>query len=197
MGQCSFGGSKEHSGHCGRSACIAVKLSFTIEAKLIRVRALSLTGLALLMSDNLTFMMGKFEATFPTDRQYSDNHLWLQKHEDVYRVGLTAYSVRLLQDVYFLDWTVDAGVEVRRKQEIGEVESSKALSSLYAPVEGFLLEFNEELLDDPSAINTDSYGSGWLYSMRTESPLLTAEEYLQELDKSWEHAQRTIKGQIN
>jgi glycine cleavage system H protein len=149
------------------------------------------------MADDLVFMMGKFEAKFPHDRQYSDNHLWLQRHGEVYRVGLTAYSVRLLQDVYFLDWTVDAGVEVRRKQEIGEVESSKALSSLYAPVDGVLVEFNEELLEDPSAINTDSYGSGWLYSMRTDSPLLSAEEYLQALDESWQHAQRTIKGQIN
>lgn len=149
------------------------------------------------MSDNLVFMMGKFEATFPRDRHYSDNHLWLKKHGEVYRVGLTAYSVRLLQDVYFLDWTVDAGIEVRKKQEIGEVESSKALSSLYAPVDGFLVEFNEELLDDPSAMNTDNYGAGWLYSMRTEAPLLNAEQYLAELDKSWEHAQRTIKGQIN
>lgn len=149
------------------------------------------------MSDDLVFMMGKFEAKFPTDRQYSDTHLWLQQHGEVYRVGLTAYSVRLLQDVYFLDWTIDPGVEVRRKQEIGEVESSKALSSLYAPVDGFLVEFNEELLDDPSAINTDNYGSGWLYSMRTESPLLDADGYLAALDESWEHAQRTIKGQVN
>lgn len=149
------------------------------------------------MSENLTFMMGKFEASFPTDRQYSDNHLWLQPHDDVYRVGLTAYSVRLLQDVYFLDWTVDAGVQVRRKQEIGEVESSKALSSLYAPVDGSLIAFNDELLDDPSAINTDSYGSGWLYTLRTNSPLLTPEQYVKELESGWEKAQRTIKGQVN
>lgn len=149
------------------------------------------------MSDKLTFMMGKFEANFPTDRMYSDNHLWLQQHEDVYHVGLTAYSVRLLQDVYFLDWTIDAGAQVRRKQEIGEVESSKALSSLYAPVEGTVVAFNEELLDDPSGINTDCYGSGWLYSMRTDSPLLTADEYLDSLDKAWKKAQGTIKGQVN
>ena len=149
------------------------------------------------MSDSLTFMMGKFEASFPTDRQYSDNHLWLQQHDDVYRVGLTAYSVRLLQDVYFLDWTIDAGAQVRRKQEIGEVESSKALSSLYAPVEGVLVAFNEELLDDPSAINTDSYGSGWLYTMRTDSPLLTAQQYIDALEPAWKKAQGTIKGQVN
>lgn len=149
------------------------------------------------MSDQLTFMMGKFEANFPTDRRYSDNHLWLQQHDDLWRVGLTAYSVRLLQDVYFLDWTVDAGAQVRRKQEIGEVESSKALSSLYAPVDGMLVEFNEELLEDPSGINTDSYGSGWLYTMRTDSPTLTADEYLAGLGDQWEKAQRTIKGQVN
>ncbi len=149
------------------------------------------------MSDDLIFMMGKFEARLPVDREYSDNHLWLQRHGELYRVGLTAYSVRLLQDVYFLDWTVDAGAEVRRRQEIGEVESSKALSSLYAPVDGLLVEFNEQLLDDPSAINSDNYGGGWLYSMQLTEPLLSPEEYLAELDRGWEKAQRTIKGQIN
>lgn len=144
-------------------------------------------------------MMGNFEALIPTDRLYSKRHLWLQPTDEanVYRVGLTAYSVRLLQDVYFLDWTVDAGTPVADRQDIGEIESSKAVSALYTPCEGVLLEFNAGVLDDPSAINTDSYETGWLYTLRTEAPLLTAEEYVQLLADVWDETQRTIKGQMN
>lgn len=149
------------------------------------------------MAEFLTFMMGQYEARVPTDRLYAKNHLWLKPVENRYQVGFTAYSVRLLQDVYFLDWTIDANTAVREKQEIGEIESSKALSSLFAPVDGTVLDFNELLLDDPSGINTDGYGQGWLFHFETEADLLTPQDYLKILEDGWEETQRMIKGQIN
>lgn len=149
------------------------------------------------MADDRIFMMGKFEARIPVDRLYSDNHLWLQSLGDTYRVGFTSYSVRLLQDVYFLEWNIEPNTSVRHKQEIGEVESSKALSSLYAPFEGTLVEFNQKLLDDPSTINTDNYGDGWLFEFRTAAGLMTPDEYVQLLDAGWEKTQQHLKGQIN
>lgn len=149
------------------------------------------------MSESLVFMMGKYEAFIPTDRLYSDNHLWLQEGPGGFRVGLTAYSVRMLQDVYFLDWSVDPDSRVRKKQEIGQIESSKAVSSLYAPADGKILEFNQVVLNDPSAINTDGYGAGWLYNFETSAKLLTGEEYVQLLGSKWEETQRIIKGQLN
>ena len=149
------------------------------------------------MSDALVFMMGKYEARVPTDRWYSDNHLWLQEGPGGFRVGFTAYSVRMLQDVYFLDWTVDPDTRVRKKQEIGQVESSKAVSSLFAPAEGKILEFNQVVLNDPSAINTDGYGAGWLFNFETGAKMLTAEEYVELLASKWEETQRIIKGQLN
>ena len=80
-------------------------------------------------------MMGEYRADIPSDRLYSLRHLWMQPESStLYRVGLTAYSVRLLQDVYFLEWSIDPGTVVADKQEIGEIESSKALSALYSPV---------------------------------------------------------------
>lgn len=158
----------------------------------------------------LIFPMGKFEARIPTDRMYSENHLWLQAEGDApevtpsssaspkrYRVGFTAYSVRLLQDVYFLEWSIDPHTVVRQKQEIGEIESSKAVSTLYAPVAGTILDFNERLLDDPSAINTDGYGKGFLFVMLTDAPLLTAEEYVKHLEAGWDKTEKLIKGQYN
>jgi glycine cleavage system H protein len=144
------------------------------------------------MSD-LTFLMGKFEARIPIDRLYSDNHLWLLPDGEpgCYRVGFTAYSVRLLQDVYFLEWSVDPHSVVYKKQDIGEIESSKAVSSLFAPADG------ERLLDDPSAINTDGYGNGWLFRLKSAAQFLTPDEYIQHLDAGWEKTQSLIKGQYN
>lgn len=149
------------------------------------------------MSDTLSFMMGKYEARIPTDRRYSENHLWLKTDDEGSRVGFTAYSVRLLQDVYFLDWTIDAGASVAKKQEIGQVESSKAVSSLYAPAPGRVLSFNDAVLRDPSVINTDGYGEGWLYRFESDVTFLSAEEYVAWLESKWEETQRMIKGQIN
>ena len=150
------------------------------------------------MSAPLKFLMGNFEAEFPTDRQYARNHMWAQPRGDVLRFGFTAYAVRLLQDVYFLDWTVDEGTQLAEKQEIGQIESKKAESSLYAPLAGTLVRFNQELLSDPSAINVDKYGSGWLLEMAAGQPaLLSPPEYIEHLTAVWEVTQRTIKGQMN
>ncbi len=156
------------------------------------------------MSDSLVFMMGKYEARFPTDRLYAKNHMWAQRLTtavdtlDRYRFGFSAYAVRLLQDVYFLEWGVDAGSQLTARQEFGAIESSKAESALYAPVAGLLTNFNEQLLSDPSMINVDTYGSGWLFEFACEeSELLTPADYLVHLEAAWKVAERTIKGQIN
>lgn len=152
------------------------------------------------MSDALTFMMGEFAATFPTDRQYAKNHMWAMPTagQNEYRFGFTAYAVRLLQDVYFLDWTVDEQVELRERQEIGSIESKKAESDLFAPMAGRLLRFSPAALRDPALINVDKYGEGWLFEMcGAGHPLLSAEDYLEHLEEVWVVTQRTIKGQLN
>ena len=145
------------------------------------------------------FMMGEFEAEFPDDRQYADNHMWAQLRDDgTIRFGFTAYAVRLLQDVYFLDWLIEAPASLELRQEIGSIESKKAESALYAPVAGQLTQFNEQLMADPSAINVDKYLGGWLFEMQSDDgTLLTATQYVELLDDVWEKTQRTIKGQLN
>lgn len=150
------------------------------------------------MSEPLIFMMGEFAAEFPSDRLYADNHMWALPHDGKIRFGFTAYAVRLLQDVYFLDWLLDAPARITHRQEIGSIESKKAESALYAPLAGELLCFNEQLLADPSAINVDKYGDGWLFELSADaSSLLTVEQYVSHLDAVWEKTQRTIKGQLN
>jgi glycine cleavage system H protein len=150
-------------------------------------------------SASLTFLMGNFAAEFPVDRQYAKNHMWAMKMDGgLFRFGFTAYAVRLLQDVYFLDWSVDQGVALAERQEIGQIESKKAESSLYAPIAGRLVRFNDELLSDPSAINLDKYDAGWLFEIEgTGETLLDPPGYIQHLTAVWEVTQRTIKGQMN
>jgi glycine cleavage system H protein len=150
------------------------------------------------MSDHFTFLMGKYEAHVPKDRLYAPSHMWFRVEGDAYRVGFTAFAVRLLQDVYFLDWTVEPGAVVAARQEIGEIESSKAVSTLHAPFDGTLLRFNRELMKDLTAINVDNYGAGWLFDFDPkESLLLTAEDYILRLEGTWSETQRQIKGQMN
>ena len=156
------------------------------------------------MPTSLTFMMGEFEAVFPTDRLYARNHMWAQRQDDgglgdgAFRFGFAAYAVRLLQDVYFLDWDLAAGVAVTARQEIGQIESQKAEASLYVPMPGKLTAFNEVLVKDPSAINVDKYGAGWLFEISGSSgDLLSPPDYLEHLAAVWEVTQRTIKGQMN
>ena len=149
------------------------------------------------MSGELTFLMGKFPAVLPGDLRYARNHMWCRVLEDRCRFGFTAYAVRLMQDVYFLDWQVNAGDAVQQLQQIGHLETSKAVSDLFAPVSGALLTFNAEVLKDPSAINVDTYGAGWLFEMTGDASVaMTVEEYHQFLDAGWANTQRILKGQI-
>lgn len=151
------------------------------------------------MSDHLVFMMGEFEAGFPTDRRYAKNHMWALEQGETVRIGFSAYAVRLLQDVYFLDWHVEPETQLRERQEIGFIESKKAESDLYCPLSGRLVRLNQALLADPSTINVDKYGEGWLLEIEPHATdvLLSPEEYLEHLEGVWEITQRTIKGQLN
>lgn len=150
------------------------------------------------MSEMVAFMMGEYRAEFPVDRLYADNHMWALPLEGVVRFGFTAYAVRLLQDVYFLDWAFDAPCDVTRRQEIGSIESKKAESALYSPIAGTLVRFNAQLMKDPSAINVDKYDQGWLLEIAgSAAELMSPQQYVVHLDKAWEKTQRTIKGQMN
>jgi glycine cleavage system H protein len=151
------------------------------------------------MSDSLSFMMGDFEAIIPCDRHYAKNHMWAEiKDDGLVRFGFSAYAVRLLQDVYFLEFSVEPLADLQNRQECGNIESKKAESGLYAPMSGKLIRINEQLLEDPSGINVDKYGQGWLMEMQGDaSEMLTAQQYIEHLTLAWDVAQRTIKGQAN
>ena len=150
--------------------------------------------------DPLTFMMGKFAAVLPGDRLYARNHMWaMESTPGRWRFGFTTYAIRLMQDVYFLSWSLDAGDSLSVSQEIGHIETSKAESDLFSPLAGTLVAFNDLLLKDPSAINVDGHLGGWLFDVECEdpTPLLDVMSYHQYLTDNWEKTQRLIKGKIN
>lgn len=147
-----------------------------------------------------SFAMGEFTAEFPRDRFYATNHMWASEvAAGIWRFGLTAYAVRLLQDVYFLDWELEPPAQVALRAHIGSIESKKAESDLYAPVAGSLAGINEKTLEDPSLINADTYGDGWLIELVADEvgQLLEPDGYAEHLIDAWQVAQRTIKGQSN
>jgi glycine cleavage system H protein len=150
------------------------------------------------MPESVTFMMGKFPAVLPADRRYCRNHMWCQPAEaQRSRFGFTSYAVRLMQDVYFLDWQVNSADVLDPKQLIGHIETSKAMSDLFAPAAGTLVRFNDELLKDPSAINVDTYGAGWLFEMDApEAETMDIVEYHGFLDANWEKTQNLLKGHM-
>jgi glycine cleavage system H protein len=155
------------------------------------------------MADSMTFLMGKFPAVLPGDLLYARNHLWAREvSANLWRFGFTTYAIRLMQDVYFLDCSISAGDPVTLLQEIGHIETSKAESDLFAPLGGTLHAFNQALLDDPSAINVDGHGAGWLYEIAVANPedakpLMDVAAYHKFLTETWENTQRLIKGKIN
>jgi glycine cleavage system H protein len=149
------------------------------------------------MADDLIFMMGRHETRIPGDRSYMANHMWLRTQGETRLIGLTAFVVRLLRQVYFLDWSIEAPAPVQRGQEIGTIESAKAVGSLFAPFTGTITRFNETLLDDPGIIHADPYGNGWLFEMAGDpGSTLSPEDYINLLEDRWQATQCSLRRQM-
>ena len=113
-----------------------------------------------------------------TGLRYSEEHEWLDVEQSPAKVGVSAVAADALGDVVYLDLP-EAGSEVTAGATCGEIESTKSVSDLYAPVTGTVVEVNQEAIDNPALVNEDPYGAGWLFTVEVsaEGPLLSAEEY--------------------
>ena len=116
--------------------------------------------------------------SLPEGLSYTAEHEWVAVDGDVARIGITDYAAEKLGDVVFVELPA-VGAAVTAGTVVGELESTKSVGELYAPVDGEVVEMNDAVVDDPSLVNSDPYGAGWLIAVRfTELPsLLTAEEY--------------------
>ena len=126
-------------------------------------------------------------ASLPTDYLYSAEHEWVNstdvKPGDVVRVGITQYAADQLGEIVYVELP-EVGTEAEAGDPCGEVESTKSVSDIYAPVSGEIVAVNEDLEDSAAIINDDPYGEGWIYEVRvTEAgPLMDAEAYAAEND---------------
>ena len=124
---------------------------------------------------------------FPENLLYTAEHEWVDwtpGTQDPLTCGITEYAADALGDIVYVDLP-EVGAAVTAGETCGEVESTKSVSDLYAPVTGEVTEINPAVVDDPALINSDPYGAGWLFKVRVESAenLLTAAKYA-ELTKS-------------
>jgi glycine cleavage system H protein len=109
--------------------------------------------------------------------RYSAEHEWVDSGSPV-KVGISQVAADALGDVVYVDLP-EAGSTITAGETCGEVESTKSVSDLYSPVSGEVAEVNQAAIDDPSLLNSDPYGAGWLFTVNVteEGKLLSAEEY--------------------
>jgi glycine cleavage system H protein len=104
----------------------------------------------------------------PSELRYSSDHEWAQLEGDDVRVGITDYAQDALGDVVFVDLP-KVGSAVEKGGVIGEVESTKSVSEIYAPVAGTIKAVNDALSTSPEFVNSDPYGTGWICEITTTS----------------------------
>jgi glycine cleavage system H protein len=120
----------------------------------------------------------------PEDLQYTKSHEWVRTEGDTATIGITDHAQEELGDVVFVELP-EEGDAFDAGESFGTVESVKAVSDLYAPVGGEVVEVNSTLEDAPEKINEDPYGEGWIIKLRTsdEADLLSPEEYEQVVEE--------------
>lgn len=118
----------------------------------------------------------------PDDLRYSKDHEWLRFEGNRITVGITDYAQDALGDVVFVQLPT-VGAQVDEGQSISEVESTKSVSDIYAPVSGRIVAVNDDLSDTPEVLNADPYGTAWLFVIEVDNPdvssLLDAAAYQQ------------------
>jgi glycine cleavage system H protein len=117
----------------------------------------------------------------PSELRYSPDHEWVRVEDGRARVGITDYAQDALGDVVYVDLP-DVGTTVERGANVSEVESTKSVSEIYAPINGTVVEVNVELADNPERLNDDPYGDGWMFVIEPAdaaqlAELLDAEGY--------------------
>jgi glycine cleavage system H protein len=105
---------------------------------------------------------------YPTDRKYTKDHEWIQVTGDTADIGITDYAQRQLGDVVFVELP-DVGKTINAGDSFGSIESVKAVSELFAPMSGEVLEVNPHLKDHPEAVNSDPHGT-WMVRIRVSTP---------------------------
>ena len=105
----------------------------------------------------------------PKNLKYAESHEWVRVEGDVAVVGITDFAQTSLGDIVFLDIEVE-GETLDKGEVYGSIEAVKTVSDSYMPVSGEVIEVNQEAIDDPSIVNKDPYGEGWLLKIKMSDP---------------------------
>jgi glycine cleavage system H protein len=124
---------------------------------------------------------------YPDDLKYSADHEWVKAGEGPARIGITDFAQNALGDIVFVQLP-EVGATVRAGDACGELESTKSVSDLFAPVSGTVRAINEALADQPDLVNSDPYGEGWLIDVELDDAaeldgLMDAATYEGQLDQ--------------
>ena len=103
--------------------------------------------------------------TAPKGLHYTIEHEWVREKGELVEIGITDFAAAQLGDIVFVELP-PAGDQVRQFEPVGAIESVKAVSDLYAPISGLVIEANAELADRPELLNSDPYGAGWIARIR-------------------------------
>lgn len=122
---------------------------------------------------------------FPENLKYSPEHTWLRSDQYDNTVGITEFAQSELGEIVFVDLP-SVGATFEANEVFGSIEALKTVSDLFMPLSGEVIAVNDQLKDDPSLVNDDPFGSGWLVKIRIKdntglSDLLTSEEYQRKL----------------
>jgi glycine cleavage system H protein len=117
----------------------------------------------------------------PEDNRYATSHEYVHVEGDIGTIGITDFAQKELGDVVFVELP-QVGSELEMANELGSIESVKAVSELFSPVTGEVIEVNDALVEKPDLVNTDPYGDGWMIRVRLAAPdeveeLMNAEDY--------------------
>jgi glycine cleavage system H protein len=107
-------------------------------------------------------------SSYPDDRLYSKSHEWIRVEGDTATIGITDHAQHELGDVVFVELP-DVGEIYDEGQEFGTIESVKAVSEIFLPIAGEIVEVNKGLVDEPNAVNEDPHGDGWLVKVKVTS----------------------------
>ncbi|MCX2732205.1 glycine cleavage system protein GcvH [Saccharopolyspora sp. NFXS83] len=118
--------------------------------------------------------------SLPEQLRYTEEHEWIEDRGDLVRIGITPFAAEALGDIVYVQLP-EVGERIESGQTCGELESTKSVSDLYAPVTGEVVAVNDAAADDPAVVNGDPFGEGWLLEVRAEQTgaVLTAQQYAQ------------------
>lgn len=109
------------------------------------------------------------EYSIPEDLYYEENHYWVKQEGDLLVIGMDDFAQKMAGEIVYVKLPLE-GKQLKKGKKFAQVESGKWLGKVFAPVNGELIESNQELETDPTLINRDCYGAGWMYKIRASDP---------------------------